>query len=811
MNFADIIVPLAVEGLFTYSIPVALEGKVMAGSLVVVSFAGNKKYTGLVCRIHGRLPEGYKVKAIEAMADEEIGLSDLHLRFLSWMAEYYMAYPGEVLRAALPVAFRLESFTAVTRIGQEIEYNDLTEQEQALLLFLQQGQYVALREIERYLGIRNGMGIVRSLLAKGYVRVRETVDEVFREKIEKRVSWACVRDEAGLSAVLDSLKRAPAQYQMLCRWIEAGEENMEKQQFLDCTGGSAAVLKALCEKQVLRLEERKVSRLSAERIEVSEANPLSVSQLQALGQIQENFVTKDCVLLQGVTSSGKTEVYIHLIREYISRGKQVLYMLPEIALTVQIIRRLRQVFGNNIGIYHSAMPDNVRAELWKKQSGDDPYPVVLGVRSSLFLPFRDLGLVIVDEEHDASYKQKEPAPRYNGRDAAVMLASLWHAKVLLGSATPSFETYYNVKSGKYGYVKLTSRYGDIRMPELVFADLADYRRKKLMKGVFSPLLYEEMKQVLEEGKQIILFQNRRGYSTYLQCDGCGAILKCDHCDVSMTYYKQRDLMICRYCGSIKKVVSECTDCGKGHYRQKTPGTERIEEEVARLFPQASVARMDLEAMTSKTKYHTVIHDFEEGKTDILVGTQMVSKGLDFGNVKLVGVIDADSMVNFPDFRSEERAYCMLMQVSGRSGRKGERGKVIIQTADKGNRVYRLLAAEDYDAFYTELAAEREEFAYPPFCRLIRVELRHKEVVLLRNAVNALVGRLRNSLGRRIWGPAVPEVGKIGGWHRVHLLVKIEYGASLSKIKTLLKEELSVVQEDKSFPGLKVYCDVDPQN
>lgn len=810
MKFADIIIPLAVEGMFTYSVPAFLEGLIREGCLVVVAFAGNKKYTGLVHRVHDRQPEGYRVKPVESLAEEGVMLSSGHLRFLLWIAEYYMATPGEVLRAALPVVFRLESYTSVTLSGRETEGDGLNGHEQALLRFLKPGQHAALREIEKYLGLKNVMGIVRSLLNKGYVQIKENIDDVFREKTEKWVRGTRAYDEEELTALLDSLKRAPVQYRMLCSWIENGSGEMERQRFLEMSGGTAIGLKALCEKKVLTVEDRPVSRLDKVDVPVKEAHPLSPPQQAALEKIGENFGTKDCVLLQGVTSSGKTEIYIHLIREYIARGKQVLYMLPEIALTVQIVRRLREVFGDSIGIYHSGMPDNVRAELWKKQAGQQPYPVILGVRSSVFLPFRQLGLVIVDEEHDASYKQKEPAPRYQGRDAAIMLARFQGAKVLLGSATPSFETYHNVKTGKYGYVGLNSRFGDVLMPELLFADLAEYRRKKLMKGVFSPLLFQEMQRVLGEGKQVILFQNRRGYSTYLQCDSCGSILKCEHCDVSMTYYKHRDLMSCRYCGSIGKVTDVCTECGKGHYRQKTPGTERIEEEVAFWFPEARIARMDLDVMSSKAKYHTVIHDFEQGKTDVLVGTQMVSKGLDFGNVKLVGVIDADSMVNFPDFRSEERAYCMLMQVSGRSGRKGERGKVVIQTADRNNRIYRLLESEDYDAFYTELSEEREHFGYPPFCRLILVEFRHKEVVLLRNAVNKLAGKLRSELGRRVWGPAVPEVGRIGGMNRLHLLIKIEYGASYSKIKAFLKEELNALQVCKEYSGLRIHCDIDPQ-
>lgn len=809
MKYADIIVPLAVEGFFTYSVPVQLEREIGVGRLVIIPFAGNKKYTGVVYRIHETEPSGdFKVRAIESVVEKEICFSALHLRFLLWVSEYYMAVCGDVLRAALPVVFRLESFSSITREDTGIVFTDLTANEQNLLNFLEPGQYTALKDIEKYLGMKNCLGVVRSLLNKGCVRVKETIDEVFREKTEKIIRWSRSWNEGELMELLDGLKRAPAQYALLCRWIEAGEEEKRKADFLSDTGASPAVLKALCDKGILHIEERRVSRLEKPEEETESANDLSVQQNQALENIRNEFKNKDCVLLQGVTSSGKTEVYIHLIREAVRQGKQVLYMLPEIALTIQIIKRLKRVFGDAVGIYHSGMPDALRAELWKKQCSDQPYSLILGVRSSVFLPFQHLGLIIVDEEHDASYKQKEPSPRYQARDAAIMLGKLFKAKILLGSATPSFESYENARSGKYGFVSLSQRYGNIRMPRLILADLAEYRRKKQMKGVFTPILYEEMKQVLENGMQVILFQNRRGYSTYLQCDHCGTILKCKHCDVSMTYYKQREVMSCRYCGSLKPVSEVCDACGVGHYKVCTPGTEKIEEEVTRLFPGIRVARMDLDVMSSKAKFHTVIEDFEKGRTQVLIGTQMVSKGLDFEKVKLVGVIDADSMINFPDFRAEERAYCMLIQVSGRSGRQGEQGKVVIQTADIKNRLFSMMSA-DYATFYAELAEERLFFAYPPFCRLIRIELRHKEVIAVRNAANTLARNLRYKLGRRVCGPAVPEISRINNLYRIQLLLKIESGVSFSKVKQLLKQQYTELLKQKEFVSLRVICDVDP--
>lgn len=809
MKYADIIVPLTVDGVYTYSLSPALEDEVGVGTLVLVAFAGNKKYTGVVCRIHDRKPEGYEIRPVEGIAEEQVKLPEGHLRFLQWIGEYYMAAPGEVLKAALPVMFRLESFTSVARTALEVDEHELSANEMALLNFLHIGEYVSLKEAEKCLKIRNGVAVVKSLLQKGYIQVKETVDEMFRERTERVVKWARDFSETELGELLDGLKRAKVQYAALCRWIETGEREMEKSAFTKNVGNSVA-LKGLCDRRILAVEQRTVNRFRVDEGRGQPGNPLSEKQEKAFGEICTAFHSKDCVLLQGVTSSGKTEVYIHLIQKFIAEGKQVLYMLPEIALTVQIVKRLQRVFGNTVGIYHSGMSDRVRAEIWRRQCSDRPYPVILGVRSSVFLPFTRLGLVIIDEEHDASYKQKEPAPRYNGRDAAIMLATTCGAKVLLGSATPSFETYYNARMGKYGFTCLNSRFGDIQMPEILLADAAEARRKKQMKGSFTPLLLREMKRVFDEGKQVILFQNRRGYSTYVQCDTCGDIPRCRHCDVSLTYYKQRNVLSCRYCGSLSRLGEVCGHCGTGHYRERTPGTERIEEEVAQLFPDKRVSRMDIDVMSSKARFRTVIDDFEQGKTDILIGTQMVTKGLDFENVKLVGVMDADSMINFPDFRAEERAYCMLLQVSGRSGRKGERGKVVIQAGDLKNRVYDMLTGGDYPSFFTQLAEERKFFAYPPFSRLIRIELRHKDQIVLRNAANRLAGQLREVLANRVFGPAVPEVSRIGEQYRLQFILKIEHRASFARIKALLKEKFALLRQEKLYGSVRIFCDVDPQ-
>ena len=817
MQFADIIIPLGVENFFTYSVPTEYEGTVAVGGLVVVSFVKNKRYTGVVYALHSNPPVGFETRPIERVIEEGFALSASHLKFLLWLSEYYMAPPGEVTRAALPVAMRLESYTSLCLAADWQEDGtggvELSLMEREVIGVFRQNGEICMAEVEKLLRRKDVYVAVRSLLEQGIIQVKESVDDLFKPKLERLVRWARVFSGEELGKIIDSLKRAKAQQKMLCDWImycdEHHTDSLPKAEFTGVIGNSTAALKGLCERGVLEVATIEVSRLDSTGEEVQEMHALSGEQERALEQVRGHFKERDCVLLQGVTSSGKTEVYIHLIEETIRQGKQVLYLLPEIALTVQIVKRLRRVFGDRVGVYHSGMTDSARAEMWRRQNGENPYPVVLGVRSSIFLPYRNLGLVIIDEEHEASYKQKEPAPRYHGRDAAIMLGKMNGAKILLGSATPSFESYQNAMSGKYGFVELTTRFGEVMMPELMFVDVKEYRRKKMMKGSFTPVLYEEMKRVLERGMQVILFQNRRGYSTFLQCNHCGAILKCKHCDVSMTYYRFRNTLNCHYCGSLRPVPTVCEECGQGHYVNRTPGTERIEEEVKQYFPEARVARMDLEVMSNKVKFRALIEEFEAGNLDILIGTQMVSKGLDFERVKLVGVMDADSLVSFPDFRAEERAYDMLMQVSGRSGRKGEQGKVVIQVADRENRVYRLVEKGSFHGFYSFLSREREMFHYPPFSRLIQIELRHVNEYSLRNAANELARKLRERLERRVCGPAEPEVARVRKMYRIQLLIKAEQGLSLSKLKTFIRQKCDELLKGESGKGLKVYFDVDP--
>ncbi|MDR2130308.1 MAG: primosomal protein N' [Odoribacteraceae bacterium] len=809
--FVDVIIPLAVEGFFTYSVPPRWQEVVREGSLVAVSFVGGKRYTGVVHRAREEAPAGIVVKPIDRVIEEGFALSATQLRFLLWMSDYYMACPGEVTRAALPVAMRVESRTCFTPGAPAPADEEIDEGERRVLQVMQPGKYLTVAEIEKLLGGRDPIPAIKTLLDRSLVTIKEEVDDLFKPKRERVVRWARPFSEEALHAWLDRLP--PGQRALLGRWIDhVTRERLDSlpvASFRRLIGPSEAALKGLRDKGILQIVAEERSRVESGDTTARPLNVLSREQQRALEETRAWFNTRDAVLLHGVTSSGKTEVYMHLIRETLDRGRQALYLLPEIALTVQIVKRLRRHFGEHVGIYHSGMPDAARVETWRKQNGPDPFPVMLGARSALFLPYRDLGLVIVDEEHDPSYKQTAPAPRYHGRAAAVMLASFHGAKVLLGSATPSFESYRHATTGKYGLVRLLTRHGEVSMPRVVLADMADYRRRRLMDGIFTPPLRDEMARVLGAGEQVILFQNRRGYSSYLRCDRCGEIPRCKRCDVSLTYYKQQARLVCHYCGSIRPLPPACEACGEGNLVTRTPGTERVEEEVTRLFPGARVARLDMEAVSRGRSARSIIDRFEAGEIDVLVGTQMVSKGLDFERVKLVGVIDADALLSIPDFRVEERAYQLLVQVSGRSGRAGERGTVVIQAHDASNRIHEWIARGDYDAFYRVFAGERELFRYPPACRLIRVELRHAREETARRAANALADLLREELQQRLSGPAVPEVGRIRGEYRLHLLVKTDGIASLSRLKTFIKTSTAGLLSRPGFKSVRVIFDVDP--
>ena len=795
MKYVDVILPLSVESVYTYTLPINLENENLTGRLVFVPFVGSKIYTALILRQYNEFniqDTNFELKEIISIADNKLYFSPEHLQFLSWLSTYYLAHLGDVLRAVLPIVFRLESIVYVTRRDIDItDFIHLSTKEQTLLNFLNIGEYIEIKNIEKSLKLKNTIVTIKKLLSCGYIEIKENIDELFKPKYSSIVSLSKEYTETELNQILDNLKRSHSLKKIIEHWIEAGYTEIERTELCKVENISSASIKKLCEKGIFKINKIAKSRLEYNTNEPTHtAKILGQQQQKAFSEVLEKFKEKDSILIHGVTSSGKTEVYIHLIQHYL-----------------EIVKRLQRVFGKEVGVYHSGMSDNMRAELWYKQCSNNPYKIILGVRSSVFLPFTNLGLIIVDEEHDSSYKQKDPAPRYNGRDSAIMRAKLCGAKVLLGSATPSFESYYNAMNGKYALVEMLERYGGIEMPQIVIADTKEAKRKKIMNGNFTPLLIDEISKVLEKNKQVILFQNKRGYSSYLQCSSCSTIPRCKRCDVSMTYYKQRNLLICRYCGAIEKVTHLCNNC-HSNYIERTPGTEKIEEEVRILFPQAKVARVDIDTMRDKTKFRHLIEDFENSKIDILVGTQMISKGLDFDNVNLVGVIDADGMLSFPDFRAEERAFSMLLQVSGRSGRREERGRVLIQTDDTTNRIYQSIKKSDYINIYKELLQERQIFMYPPFSRVIQIELRHIDSSIVRNAANYLAEILRNDLNSRVCGPAVPDISRIKNQYRIVINLKLDPSNNLSLIKSYLKQQIAEVHKNTKLKSVRIFCDVD---
>ena len=828
MLYADVIIPLGVDGLFTYLVPEELVSQVEIGRLVVVPFGKKGWYTGVVYALREAASEDKGIKGITYVIDRDFTLSLSYLHFLEWLSQYYMAPLGVVIKAALPVSMRLESGAYLCFssdwIAGNINVENLEKEELLVVHGLEEfwggndltKQLIGLDAVYDFMKQRGvvNFSLLYSLIKKGILEIQEHEYRVYRPKLEKVITWNRFFPEGELHALLDDLKRAKAQYALLCNWINYCSENktsvLERKEFLASVSSSVSALNALCRRGVLKEVVVEVSRFGQVDGNVGNIHALSRVQSEAMERIRCLFKEKACVLLQGVTSSGKTELYLHLIRQLLENKKQVLYLLPEIGLTVQLVRRLRCVFGDQVGVYHSGLSNAQRVEMWQRQNGATPFPIILGVRSSIFLPFKDLGLVIVDEEHDTSYKQQDPAPRYHGRDAAIMLARLHGAKVLLGSATPSFESYQNAMAGKYGFVKLDQRYGGVMSPDVQIIDIQSCRRKGLLKGHITSILHDEIGRELERGKQIILFHNRRGFSTYVQCDNCGSILKCKHCDVSLTYHAYVKQLHCHYCGRIRQVPPVCEKCGKGNYVfTSPPGTEQIEEEIKNLFPKARVARMDTDVMGNKARFQKLMNDFESRNIDVLVGTQMIAKGLDFAGVSLVGIIDAGTLMGFSDFRAEERAYDTLVQVGGRCGRREERGKVIIQAPNINERVFHFVLKEDFHGLFSLLAEERQLFHYPPFYRLILLELRYSRPKELRDMANELVRLYRERSGIQVAGPAEPQVNKINNLFRLQIVIKVEQGKGLSEVKMFLSNTCKLVASRDGWQRIRYFFDVDP--
>lgn len=756
MHYVDVILPLPLEGTFTYSVPEPIVAQVRMGVRVLVPLGRSKTYTAMAVRLHSEKPE-FETRPIIQVIDAEPVLIEQQLRLWQWISTYYMSPIGDVFKAALPAGLKAE--------------------------------------------------------------------ENYRPKTVRCVTLpANLRSEQSLHMALTILKRALKQHQtfstylQLSHWSEIDGDTppahiaeIACDELQNAANASDAVLRQLIQRNFLELYHREVGRLNTtgeyhpERIQ-----PLSPAQQAAEDSIQKQFNEKNVVLLHGVTSSGKTEIYIHLIKKAIDEGKQVLYLLPEIALTVQMTRRLHNVFGSRLGIYHSKYSDAERVEIWKKQLSSEPYDVILGARSAVFLPFTRLGFVIVDEEHETSFKQQDPAPRYHARSTAIMLARMYEgAKVLLGTATPSMESYHNACTGKYGYVQLTTRYKDVAMPEIRVVDTKDLYHRKMMRGAFSPDLLEAMRTALHNKKQVLLFQNRRGFAPMVECKVCGWVPKCKNCDVSLTYHRSMNLLTCHYCGYTYPVPKQCPNCESTELLGRGYGTEKIEDRVRELFPEARIARMDLDTTRSAGAYGRIIDDFSCGRTDILIGTQMITKGLDFSGVTVVGILNADTMLNYPDFRAYEQAFQMLSQVSGRAGRRDERGLVILQTKSADLPVIQQVVAGDFQTFAHDLLEERSMFRYPPFYHLVYVYLRHRNEQLVDSAAIEMASRLRQAFADRVLGPDKPAVARVKTESIRKIVIKLEQGINLPLARQCMAEARTQLLQDKRYAAMTVFFDVDP--
>ena len=818
-KFVDVILPLPLQASFTYALPPEMDGQVQIGCRVVVSFGRKKFYTGIVRNVHYLKPQEYEVKEVSAVLDEHPILLPLQFQFWEWLADYYLCTQGDVYKAALPSGLKLESETVVEYNPDFEATEPLSEREQKVLDLLAVEPEQTVTRLEKESGLKNILAVVKSLLEKDALFVKEELKRTYKPKTETRVRLteaAC--NERRLHFFFDELqRRAPKQLDLLMKYIElsgclGGREVKEvsKAELLKRSGATPAVFSGLVDKGVFEVYQQEVGRLETVSQAVMSLNELNVHQQRAFDEIRASFRVKNVCLLHGVTSSGKTEIYIHLIDEAIRQGKQVLYLLPEIALTTQITERLKRVFGSRLGIYHSKFSDAERVEVWQKQLSHEPYDIILGVRSSLFLPFQRLGLVIVDEEHENTYKQQDPAPRYHARNAAIVLASMCGAKTLLGTATPSVESWYNAtEGGKYALVELKERYKEIQLPEIIPVDIKELQRKKRMNGPFSPLLLQYVREALEQKEQVILFQNRRGFAPMIECHTCGWVPKCKNCDVSLTYHKGLNQLTCHYCGYTQPVPRQCPACEGVDLRNRGFGTEKIEDDVKAIFPEARVARMDLDTTRTRTAYERIIHDFQQGRTDILIGTQMVSKGLDFDHVSVVGILNADTMMNYPDFRAYERAFQLMAQVAGRAGRKNKRGRVVLQTKSIDHPIIPQVMHNDFEGMVAGQLVERQLFRYPPYYRLVYVYLKHRNEQLLDVMAQTMAAKLRAVFGARVLGPDKPPVARIQTLFIRKIVLKIETNAPMARARQLLVQvQQEMVAEDR-FKSLIVYYDVAP--
>lgn len=818
-KFANVILPLPISGSFTYSVPSIYEDEIEVGSRVLVQFGKKNYYTGIVELVHNNQPSGYEVKEIMMVLDAKPIVRHPQLKLWNWLAEYYLCSVGEVYKAAVPSGLKVESETYIL-LNSDYEYDEnvnLTERMALIIQLLDRNGRMKISEIERETGFKNLGTLVNKMLEIGLVLIDERIVDKYRARKETLVRLNCDRnDNEALHGFFDIVKRARQQEKMLIAYLDlsawmqsATPKEVLKSDLLERSGASPAVLKGLVDKGVLEIYKKEINRFTVDVSESAELPQLSNAQLEAYNSILDKWKENKVTLLRGVTGSGKTEIYSHLINDVLNLGQQVLYLVPEISLTTQLTSRLQKIFGKRLLIYHSKFSDNERVDVWKKLLSTHEPLIVLGVRSSVFLPFAKLGLVIVDEEHESSYKQYDPAPRYNARDAAIVLASMHGAATLLGSATPAVETYYKAKNGRFGLVELLERFDGIRMPEVKVVDMRDQRKRKECRGLYSNPLLVASRKALGEGKQVIMFQNRRGYAPMVECKECAWVPKCKNCDVSLVFHRNIRELRCHYCGYSMTLPNLCPVCGQDSVETYGYGTERIADDLNEIFNEYRVARMDLDTTRNKDAYEDIIEDFSSHKTDILVGTQMVTKGLDFERVRVVGVLNADSILNYPDFRSNERAFNMIEQVAGRAGRKNEVGEVYVQTTDPNNQIIEKVKTHDYEGYYVEQIDERQRFAYPPFTKIVNIYLKHKDERMVNSLAVNYVLELRKIFGNRVLGPEKPIVGRVANYYIQSIMLKMEANASMRKVKDLLRTVYERVSIDKNMRSAILYYDVDP--
>lgn len=819
MKYADVILPLPLENSYTYHIPEDMEKSVVPGCRVIVHFGRKKYYTAIVMAVHDKKPESnYETKDIYAILDLTPVLRRPQLRFWQWISEYYICKLGDVYKAAVPSGLKLESETAVS-LNEDFQATEQLRPAEITVLDALSGVLkLTVSELEKKTGLRNVVPVISSLMQKDAIVVNEEIRQGFAPKTQSYVrlckEW---KSEEKLQEAFEIVKRAHKQETLLLAYIDLShcmsgnnEEEISKKELLERSNCSSAVLDALIKRGILEIYDKEISRLKIKYHHLLPLNPLSEAQKKAYDEILDIYREKNVSLLYGVTSSGKTEIYIHLIRDVLELGKQVLYMLPEIAITTQITERLSKLFGDKLLVYHSKFSDNERVEVWNTLLRDSGPRVILGVRSSLFLPFSNLGLVIVDEEHENTYKQQDPAPRYNARNAAIVLAGMHGAKTLLGSATPSIESYFNASCGKFGLVELTQRFGNCLLPEIIPVNTRELKRKKIMKdSLFSPLLIEKINSALSNGEQVILFQNRRGFAPVVECKNCGWTPKCNNCDVSLTYHKMLNHLSCHYCGYTYQLPNQCPECQSTEFKMMGFGTEKVEEEISTLFPEAKVARMDFDTARTRAAYERIIDDFEKGKNNILIGTQMLSKGLDFGNVSVVGILNADSLMNFPDFRAHERAFQLMLQVSGRAGRRDKQGIVILQTGQPEHPLIKMVQRFAYKEMFSLQLSERSMFHYPPYHRLINLVLRCKNESILQELSRIYADKLRKPFGDRVLGPVTPPVTFVQTLHLRKIVLKIESSAAIIPVRNILEQVHNEMTSINQFKQIIMHYDVDP--